>query len=504
MKQLRRLPPNETVLHIQQAASALQYAHDHHTIHRDVKPDNLLLKKSNGSWILVSDFGIAGVKHDPQTVVTAGFQGTPVYAAPEQVRGKSTKFTDQWALAVTAYEALTGVRPFQQAEIFALAAGQAVEPPTFFDLGITDALHLKLEGVLRQGLKKDQEERYPEITELSKALEENFLIVASDPEKRIFLAAKLPPLPHIPPADPAPASLEATVIKAAQSKTAGKPFPDVVAIDQKIHPLEVLLTSAEEVQARNTFNAMVARLQLKNPSIDRYGAIEKNMADKVKNAIATSMPININELARETIIELFKPDTFEQALLWGNLGRMAQDDPIGFSELEKRQGLPPSGGIRVMAARLQNRMWIADTTTEAVEPLEPLTLVDALRNEAGAGNTPTLEQATAVFDRVQVRQGDYTEAVARSLYDFDITQLQMVMNDLGWELPATARIEADYQNAIAARLATAYWRDATGKLEQLSAQQVFVRLQLKQRTVEAAHGTFDKSHVIDVLRQVRS
>ncbi len=198
IKKLRRLPPNETVLHIQQAASALQYAHDHHTIHMDVKPDNFLLKNMNGSWVLVSDFGIAGVKHDPKTVVTGGFQGTLVYASPEQVRGKPTKFTDQWALAVTAYEALTGVRPFQEADIIALAVGQAVEPPAFLNLGITNTLHIQLEGVLRRGLKKDQEERYPEITELSKALEENFLLVASDPEKEDFLAAKFPSLPNIP------------------------------------------------------------------------------------------------------------------------------------------------------------------------------------------------------------------------------------------------------------------------------------------------------------------
>src|SRR5258708_38013971 len=104
-----------------------------------------------------------------------------------------------------------------------------------------------------------------------------------------------------------------------------------------------------------------------------------------------------------------------------------------------------------------------------------------------------------VFDLLQVENGTaYTEAVARSLYDFDIPQLQAIMNNLGWTLPATAGTEADYHNAIADRLKTAYWRDPTGP-QQLDAQKVFARLQLKRKTVG---GTFNETHIIQELRQV--
>src|SRR5260370_2356465 len=108
----QRHPPGtplqpETILpYIQQVASALQFAHSQHLIHRDVKPENMLLGPQD--QVLLSDFGLAMLM--PQTVENStqkifdSFVGTTSYLAPEQLQGKPQPVSDQYALAIVVYE----------------------------------------------------------------------------------------------------------------------------------------------------------------------------------------------------------------------------------------------------------------------------------------------------------------------------------------------------------------------------------------------------------------
>ena len=95
---------------LEQAARALDFAHAHGVVHRDVKPGNLLL--DSGGNVHVADFGIAraeGLESHTQTGVVLGTAG---YLAPEQARGgAATAASDRYALAVVAHELLTGARP---------------------------------------------------------------------------------------------------------------------------------------------------------------------------------------------------------------------------------------------------------------------------------------------------------------------------------------------------------------------------------------------------------
>jgi serine/threonine protein kinase len=99
--------------YLQQAASALQYAHERGIIHRDVKPANFLLRIDNGNTVhlLLSDFGLA--KLFSSSSATSHILGTPTYMAPEQFEGTAGPKSDQYALAVMIYHFLAGRPPFE-------------------------------------------------------------------------------------------------------------------------------------------------------------------------------------------------------------------------------------------------------------------------------------------------------------------------------------------------------------------------------------------------------
>ena len=97
-----QLSLDNIVDYVKQIASALQYAHDQHVIHRDVKPENMLFGKNNA--ILMSDFGIAVMVHGTRSGTGQNIAGTAFYMAPEQFRGRAEPASDQYALAVVVYE----------------------------------------------------------------------------------------------------------------------------------------------------------------------------------------------------------------------------------------------------------------------------------------------------------------------------------------------------------------------------------------------------------------
>ncbi|HYT33849.1 MAG TPA: protein kinase [Ktedonobacteraceae bacterium] len=101
---------------LQQAASALQYAHDRQIVHQDVKPSNFLIRKDEQNphipYLQLADFGVAKFT-STTTNASQSIRGTPAYMAPEQWEGNPVFATDQYALAIMAYELLTGRTPFQ-------------------------------------------------------------------------------------------------------------------------------------------------------------------------------------------------------------------------------------------------------------------------------------------------------------------------------------------------------------------------------------------------------
>ena len=145
---------------LDEAGAALDAAHDHGVVHRDVKPGNLLL--AGDGTVRVADFGVASAAGLDSLTMTGTILGTAGYLAPEQARGEpTTPATDLYALAVVAFELLTGQRPFQADNPTAEAAAHVhAEVPAVSE---RSDLPRELDPIFRRALAKDPSERYPSL-----------------------------------------------------------------------------------------------------------------------------------------------------------------------------------------------------------------------------------------------------------------------------------------------------------------------------------------------------
>ena len=134
-------------------AGALDAAHDQGVVHRDIKPGNLLL--DDRDRLAIADFGIARLALEDQLTATGQVLGTASYISPEQAVGEpATAASDRYALAVVAFELLTGSRPFQ-AEHFAAQARAHVEDEPPLATERDPSLPRGVDAVLDRGLAKD-------------------------------------------------------------------------------------------------------------------------------------------------------------------------------------------------------------------------------------------------------------------------------------------------------------------------------------------------------------
>ncbi len=125
-----KLAPAEAQRVLSSVSDALAYAHSHGVIHRDIKPDNVLLERDT-LRVLVTDFGIArAAEGDGRLTLTGVAVGTPAYMSPEQAMGDSEidARSDQYSLGVVAYQMLAGAPPFEANSTPALLLKQVSEP----------------------------------------------------------------------------------------------------------------------------------------------------------------------------------------------------------------------------------------------------------------------------------------------------------------------------------------------------------------------------------------
>ena len=165
----RRIPLEQAVSFIGQAAAGLQYSHDRRILHRDIKPPNLLLQLQQGELNLkVADFGIAIHLHDGNTgTMTEQVPiGSLAYMAPEQIEGEAVRASDIYSLAIVAFELATGQRPFQGPALRDFLRQHLRQaPPRFSDISRlepTEPLRA-IEPLIRKGMAKEPSDRPAEI-----------------------------------------------------------------------------------------------------------------------------------------------------------------------------------------------------------------------------------------------------------------------------------------------------------------------------------------------------
>jgi serine/threonine protein kinase len=153
-------------------ADALDFGHDRRLLHRDVKPENILVTAFDGHRrrVLLTDFGIARRIDDVSNLTDANVaMGTISYVAPEQLLGKPLDGrADQYALAATTFHLLTGAPPFQDSNRAVVISHHLNTPPPPISERRPDLAHL--DAVLARALAKDPNERYPNCTDFARAL----------------------------------------------------------------------------------------------------------------------------------------------------------------------------------------------------------------------------------------------------------------------------------------------------------------------------------------------
>jgi serine/threonine-protein kinase len=158
----RRPAVAEVMRVLREVADALGYAHARGIVHRDIKPDNILLDSATGR-AMVTDFGIArAAEGDSRLTVTGIAVGTPTYMSPEQALGERDVDgrSDQYSLAVVAYQMLTGEPPFAATNTPAMLLKHISEPPA--PLGeMRPDLARGLVSAIERALSKKPSERWP-------------------------------------------------------------------------------------------------------------------------------------------------------------------------------------------------------------------------------------------------------------------------------------------------------------------------------------------------------
>jgi serine/threonine protein kinase len=160
------LPVSQVVEYVKQIADGLQYAHDQRIIHRDVKPENMLLDSHD--TVLLSDFGISLPGQTLPYPKTQDIMGTTGYMAPEQLEGHPAFASDQYALAVVVYEWLSGSVPFKGNPVEVRKQQRSSPAPLVKKVaGVT----AELEQVIFKALSEQVTDRFRRVQYFAEALE---------------------------------------------------------------------------------------------------------------------------------------------------------------------------------------------------------------------------------------------------------------------------------------------------------------------------------------------
>ncbi len=172
------VPISLVVSYVKQVADALQYAHDKKLIHRDVKPENMLIGGRNE--VLLGDFGVSIVAPRTGTQSKQDRSGTPRYMAPEMFKAMPTIASDQYSLGIVVYEWLCGSCPYVDGDFMQMGYQHTYVPlpPMRSKL---PSISPDVEQVVQVALAKEPQQRFGSVQAFARALERASLFSSSRP-----------------------------------------------------------------------------------------------------------------------------------------------------------------------------------------------------------------------------------------------------------------------------------------------------------------------------------
>lgn len=169
-----RLSLDEVQRIVLEAANALAAAHDAGIVHRDIKPENIMLEGPD-RHVRLMDFGIAKAvdSGDKELTGTGVIVGTPQYMSPEQATGEPAidQRSDQYSLAVVAYQMLSGRAPFEGETARAIMTKQLLDQPAALD-GLVDNLPVHIADALHRAMQKNPRDRFENVKAFAQALQD--------------------------------------------------------------------------------------------------------------------------------------------------------------------------------------------------------------------------------------------------------------------------------------------------------------------------------------------
>ena len=216
LKKHTRLPASEALRIMDQLLSGLQFSHEKGIVHRDVKPDNVML--TDDQTVKIADFGIARIEGSGATVVGT-MLGTPSYMSPEQWRGDAQidARSDIYAAGVMLYHLLTGKRPFEgnQSAIMHKVLSEEAIPPS----EVYPGAPRELDAIILKAMAKRREDRYGSADEFAAALK--WANARHDPlDEGTIIQSSRRPVAQTPPPKPPPTTPAAPAAPPAKSKVA--------------------------------------------------------------------------------------------------------------------------------------------------------------------------------------------------------------------------------------------------------------------------------------------
>jgi serine/threonine-protein kinase len=214
-----------TIFILEQVASALDAAHEHGLVHRDVKPGNILLV-GNSDRIYLTDFGVAKPTTSAGLTRTGVFIGTPDYSAPEQIEGAAIDGrTDVYSLGAVLYACLTATAPYARDTEVAVLQAHLLEPPPKLSEARRD-LPRALDGVIATAMAKDKDSRYATCGQMLEAARSASLDRPISHPTSGMTAAPLPAVAETAAAAPAPAQVgEPATPAPAETAASSTPAP---------------------------------------------------------------------------------------------------------------------------------------------------------------------------------------------------------------------------------------------------------------------------------------